>query len=192
MKNKNTMFKKNLCTLASLLFLTTIATAQDRYFTKTGKIDFYSQAALEDIQAKNNTVTAVLDTKSGAVQFSVPMKGFEFEKKLMQEHFNENYVESDKYPKAEFKGAVSNNAAVNYAKEGSYNVTVKGKLTLHGVTKDVEAPGTVKVSGGKIDAASTFNIKLSDYNISIPAVVKDKISNAIKVNVSTQLEPFKS
>lgn len=186
------MYKKKQAILTLLLFVAAIVNAQDRYFTKTGKIDFYSKAALEDIQAKNNTVTAVLDTKTGAVQFSVPMKGFEFEKKLMQEHFNENYVESGKYPKAEFKGSVNNNGAVNYSKDGTYNVTVKGKLTLHGVTKDVEAPGTVKVSGGKLDAASTFNIQLSDYNISIPAVVKDKVSNAIKINVSTQLEPFKS
>ncbi|GAA4755520.1 YceI family protein [Flavisolibacter ginsenosidimutans] len=185
------MFRKNLIILSGLVLFATVTNAQDRYFTKTGQIDFFSKAALEDIAAKNNTVTAVLDTKSGAMQFSVPMKGFEFEKKLMQEHFNENYVESDKYPKADFKGVVANNAAVNFAKDGTYNVTVKGKLTIHGVTKDVEAPGTIKVNNGKVDAASTFNIKLSDYNISIPAVVKDKISNSIKISVDTRLEPFK-
>lgn len=186
------MFKKNLIVLTTLVLFATASIAQDRYFTKTGTIDFYSKASLEDIAAKNNTVTAVLDTKSGAMQFSVPMKGFEFEKKLMQEHFNENYVESDKYPKADFKGSVSNNAAMNYAKEGTYNVTVKGKLTLHGVTKDIEAPGIIKVAGGKIDATSSFDLKLSDYKISIPAVVKDKISNTIKVIVNTRLEPLKS
>lgn len=185
------MFRKNLIALAGVLLFMTAVNAQERYFTKTGKIDFYSQAALEDIEAKNKTVTAVLDTKTGAMQFEVQMKGFEFEKKLMQEHFNENYVESNKYPKAEFKGAVVNNAAVNYAKEGTYNVRVKGKLTIHGITKEVEAPGTIKVAGGKIDAASTFNIQLSDYKISIPAVVKDKISNTIKISVDTKLEPLK-
>jgi polyisoprenoid-binding protein YceI len=185
------MFKRKLIVLAGFVLFVTAANAQDRYFTKTGQINFYSKSPLEDITAKNNTVTAVLDAKSGAMQFSVPMKGFEFEKKLMQEHFNENYVESDKYPKADFKGTVANNTAVNYAKDGTYNVTVKGKLTIHGVTKDVEAPGTIKVGSGKVDAASTFNIKLSDYNISIPSVVKDKVSNAIKINVDTSLEPFK-
>ena len=185
------MFKKNLIALTALFLFTTALQAQDRYFTKTGKIDFYSKAPMEDIVAKNKTVTAVLDTKSGAMQFEVQMKGFEFEKKLMQEHFNENYVESSKYPKAGFKGAVVNNSAVNYTKAGTYNVTVKGKMTIHGVTKDVEAPGTIKVDGGKIDAASTFNIQLSDYNISIPSVVKDKVSNNIKITVDTKLEPFK-
>lgn len=185
------MFKKNLIALVGFVLFATVINAQDRYFTKTGKIEFYSKASLEDIEAKNKTVTAVLDAKSGAIQFSVQMKGFEFAKALMQQHFNENYVESDKFPKAEFKGAIANNAAVNYTKDGSYNVTVKGKLTIHGITKDVEAPGTIKVDGGKIDAASTFNIQLSDYKISIPSVVKDKISNNIRITVDTKLEPLK-
>ena len=80
---------------------------------------------------------------------------------------------------------------MNYTKDGTYNTAVKGKLTIHGVTKDVEAPGIIKVGGGKIDASSTFNILLSDYNISIPSVVKDKISNTIKISVNTNLEPLK-
>jgi len=186
------MFKKNLVAFATLVLFTTSANAQNRYFTKTGTIQFYSKASLEDIEAKNKTVTAVLDSKTGALQFSVQMKGFEFEKALMQEHFNENYVESGKFPKAEFKGSVVNNSAVNYAMDGTYNVTVKGKMTIHGVTKDVEAPGTIKVDGGKLEGKSTFNIQLSDYKISIPSVVKDKISNSIKITVDTKLEPLKS
>jgi hypothetical protein len=192
MKNINNMYRKNLVTFAGLLLFAVATHAQDRYFTKTGKIEFVSKAPLEDIEAKNKTVTAVLDTKSGALQFSVQMKGFEFEKALMQQHFNENYVESDKYPKAEFRGVLANNAAVNYGKDGSYPVTVKGKFTLHNITKDLVVPGTIKVNGGKIDAGSTFNIRLSDYKISIPSPVKDKISNNIKVVVDTKLEPLKS
>lgn len=185
------MLKKNGIALAGLVLFATAVNAQDRYFTKTGNIQFYSKAAMEDIEATNKTVTAVLDAKTGALQFAVQMKGFEFVKALMQQHFNENYVESDKYPKGEFKGAIADNAAVNYSKEGTYNVTVKGKLTIHGVTKEVEAPGTIKVGDGKIDGASTFTIQLSDYNISIPSVVKDKISNNIKITVDTKLEPLK-
>jgi polyisoprenoid-binding protein YceI len=119
------------------------------------------------------------------------MKGFEFEKALMQEHFNDNYVESNKYPKAEFKGSVTNNSAINYAKDGTYPARVKGKLTIHGVTRDVETNGTIKVNGGKIDASSVFNILLSDYKVSIPAVVKDKISNNIRISVDCKLEPLK-
>jgi len=86
---------------------------------------------------------------------------------------------------------VVNNSAVNYTKDGTYNVNVKGKLTIHGVTRDVEAPGTIRVAGGKVDANSTFTIQLSDYKISIPSVVKDKISNTIRIKVDTTLEPLK-
>lgn len=182
---------KSIIAAASLLLLATGVQAQDRYFTKTGKIEFYSKAAMEDIEAKNKTVTAVLDAKSGALQFAVQMKSFEFEKALMQEHFNENYVESGKFPKADFKGTVVNNSAVNYTKDGTYNVQVKGKFTLHGVTKDLEAPATIKVDNGSLEGKATFTIQLSDYNISIPSVVKEKISNNIKIVVDTKLEPLK-
>lgn len=186
------MFRKYNLVFAVLLFLSVAAHAQDRYFTKTGQIEFYSKAPLEDITAKNNTVMAVLDKNTGAFQFSVLMKGFEFEKALMQQHFNSNYVESDKYPKAEFRGAVANNAAVNYSKDGSYPVKVKGKLTIHNVTKDMEVPGTIKVAGGKVESIAAFTIKLSDYNITIPSPVKDKVSNNIRITVDTKMEPLKS
>jgi polyisoprenoid-binding protein YceI len=186
------MFRKNTLGFAVLLLLSFAANAQSRYFTKTGKIEFYSKAPLEDITAKNSTVTAVLDKNTGAFQFSVQMKGFEFEKALMQQHFNSNYVESDKFPQAEFRGAIGNNAAVNYSKNGTYPVTVKGKLTIHNVTKDVEVPGTIKVDGGKVEALSTFDIRLSDYKISVPSPVRDKVSNNIKITVDTKLEPLKS
>jgi len=175
----------------ALLTIATISQAQDRYFTKSGKIEFFSKAPMEDIGATNKTATAVLDIKTGALQFAVQMKGFEFEKALMQEHFNENYVESDKYPKAEFKGTITNNSEINYAKAGTYTAKVKGKMTLHGVTKDVETTGTIKVGSGNLEAHSIFNIKLSDYKIKVPNVVKDKLSNNIKITVNTTLEPLK-
>ena len=184
--------KKNLILALILLLSTSVSFAQDKFYTKTGKIDFFSKASLEDIEARNKTVTAVIDSKSGAIQFSVQMKGFEFEKELMQQHFNENYVESDKFPKGEFKGTITNNADIKYTTDGTYTARVKGKLTIHGVTRDVETTGTFKVSGGKIDASSTFNILLSDYDIKIPSVVKDKVSNNVKIVVSCLLEPLKS
>lgn len=186
------MLKKNLIIALALVFTAVVSFAQDKFYTKTGKISFYSKAPLEDIEGKNKTVTAVLDSKSGAMQFAVQMKGFEFEKQLMQQHFNENYVESDKYPKAEFKGAISNNSDINYSKDGTYIAKVKGQLTIHGVTKDVETTGTLKINGGKIDASSTFNVLISDYNIKIPSIVKDKVSNSIKIVVDCDLEPLKS
>lgn len=186
------MLKKNLIIAFALLLSASVSFAQDRFYTKTGKITFYSKAPLEEIEAKNKTVTAVVDSKSGAIQFAVQMRGFEFEKQLMQQHFNENYIESNKYPKAEFKGTITNNADINYSKDGTYTARVKGQLTIHGVTKPVETTGTLKIDGGKIDAASTFNVLISDYKIKIPSIVKDKVSNSIKITVDCNLEPLKS
>ena len=185
------MLKRSLLAGFTLLF-SIVLHAQDRYYTKTGKIEFFSKSPMEDIEARNKSVAAVLDSRSGAMHFSVMMKGFEFEKALMQEHFNENYVESDKYPKAEFKGSIVNNSEVQYSKDGTYPVKVAGTLTIHGVTQNVQTTGTLTVSGGKIGAVSSFNIKLSDYKIKIPSVVKDKVSNTIKITVDCKLEPLKT
>lgn len=185
------MFRKNFVVLAALLITASVSFAQDKFYTKTGKISFNSKAPLEEIEGKNKTVTAVLDSRSGALQFAVQMKGFEFEKQLMQQHFNENYVESDQYPRAEFRGTITNNSDINYSKDGTYTAKVSGKLTIHGVTKDVATTGTLKIDGGKIDADASFNVLISDYNIRIPAIVKDKISNSIKVTVDCDLEPLK-
>jgi polyisoprenoid-binding protein YceI len=120
------------------------------------------------------------------------MHGFVFVKQMMQQHFNENYVDTDKYPKSEFKGTITNNSTINYKKDGTYNAKIKGQLTIHGVTKDVETTGTFKINGGKIDATSTFNVLISDYNIKIPSIVKEKVSNTIKITVDCNLEPLKS
>ncbi|MGZ5286473.1 MAG: YceI family protein [Flavisolibacter sp.] len=185
------MLKKKMTVALVLSLMSITSFTQDKYFTKTGKIDFFSKASLEDIEAKNKTVTAVIDSRTGAIQFAVQMKSFEFEKQLMQQHFNENYVESDKYPRSEFKGSITNNSEINYDKDGSYPAKVKGKMTIHGVTNDVETTGKVKVNGGKLEIESVFNLLLSDYKISIPAVVKEKISNSIKITVNCKLEPLK-
>lgn len=185
------MLRKTLVATGFVFLFAVTSGAQGRFFTKTGKIEFFSKAALEDIEAKSNSATAVLDTKTGNLQFSVLLKGFEFDKALMQEHFNENYVESDKFPKAEFKGLVLNNSVINYAKKGIYPSKVKGQLTLHGVTRDVETSGTMKVDLDEIKAESTFIIKLSDYGIKLAPIVRDKISNNIKIVVETKMEPLK-
>lgn len=177
---------------ASLLVIST--QAQDKFFTKTGKVNFDATApqSPEDIAGVNKSVVCVLDSKSGNIQFAVLMKGFEFQRALMQEHFNENYVESDKYPKTEFKGIIVNNNVVSYLKDGSYNATVKGKLTIHGETKDVEAKGNILVKGGKISASAEFVIQLSDYKITIPQLVADKVSKTAKIGIDCSLEPLKA
>jgi len=178
--------------LLSMMLATGILQAQDKFFTKTGKINFDATApnSPEKIDAVNKSVTAVIDTKTGNIQFSVLMKGFEFERALMQEHFNENYVESTIYPKADFKGAIVDNGSIDYKKEGKYVVKVKGILTMHGVSKEVETTGTITVKAGKINLAASFNVILTNFKINIPAVVADKVSQTAKIDVDCSLDPL--
>ena len=183
--------KKLIMFVAISSMLVSVLSAQDKYYTKTGKINFKSKATLENIEALNKSVTAVLDTKTGNLQFAVLMKGFEFEKALMQEHFNENYVESHKYPKAEFKGAVLNNNDINYTKDGTYKAKVKGQLTIHGETKEVETDGTIQVKAGKLMTDATFGVTLADYKIEIPKLVKDNIAKIVNIEVDCTLDPLK-
>lgn len=184
------MKKLFVLTAAAFYFFSTVS-GQDKYFTKSGKIAFHSKAPLENIEANNKSATCVMDIKTGNLQFAVLMKGFEFEKALMQEHFNENYIESHKYPKADFKGVVVNNAEINYTKDGTYTAKVKGKLTIHGETKEVETEGTINVKAGKLETTANFNVELSDYKIEIPKLVKDNISKIVKITVDCTLDPLK-
>ncbi|MBL0134733.1 MAG: YceI family protein [Chitinophagaceae bacterium] len=185
------MKQKVFSLLLATVFLSTGLLAQGKFFTKTGKVYFNCTGGIEPIEGTNKSTTCVLDSKSGAIQFSMLMKGFEFEKQLMMEHFNENYVETEKFPKATFVGQIANNSEINYAKDGTYPAKVKGKLTIHGETRDVEAPGKITVKGGKIIATSDFKVQLSDYKVGIPSIVKDKISNDVKINVDLLLDPLK-
>ncbi|MGB3008582.1 MAG: YceI family protein [Chitinophagaceae bacterium] len=185
---------KNYLLLFFASLVLTVSSFGQKYFTKTGKITFDATSASspEKVEAVNRTSTCVMDTKSGAIQFSVLIKGFAFERALMEEHFNENYLESTKYPKAEFKGTIENNDAVNYAKDGTYAVTVKGKLIMHGVTRDVETKGKLVVQGGKINTLAEFSVLLADYNVSIPGLVADKVAKTAKIIVSCLLDPLKN
>ncbi len=178
--------KKIAITLIALSSVTIGASAQ-KLMTRTGKVTFFSSTPVENIEAFNNDVSSVIDTKSGDMAFIVPIKSFKFEKALMQEHFNENYMESDKFPKADFKGKITNLSDVNFTKDGTYDVKSAGKLTIHGVTKDVLIPGTVTVKNGAATATSKFKIKLADYGIKVPAMVTSKIAEDIDITVNSIL-----
>lgn len=175
--------------LSLLLILSTsqISLAQ-KVYTKNGTITFFSKSPLENITAINKQVMSVLNTENGDLQFSLLVKGFHFEKALMEEHFNENYMESDKFPKSTFKGIISNVASVDFTKEGEYAVSVSGDLTIHGVTQKVSVPGTIRVKNGNVSAVSTFKVKVADYNISIPKVVKDNIAEQIEISVNCSFD----
>src|SRR5450432_4104610 len=147
------------------------------YMTRTGFIGFYSKTSFEDIKAENNQVYAVIDAGKKNIAFAVLLKGFVFTKELMQEHFNENYVESDKYPKATFSGAYTGD--VQLSRDGVYPVRVRGNLTLHNVTRTIEEQATLEVKGSKLLGKAEFNIKPEDFQISIPSVVRDKIAKEV-------------
>jgi polyisoprenoid-binding protein YceI len=171
-----------------VLFSCLVGLSQDRIFTKTGKISFFSKAPLEDIEAHNNAAISVIDKTTGQMEFSVLMKGFQFEKALMQEHFNENYLESTKFPKASFKGSIADWKKVDLSKDGKVTVYVSGQLTIHGETKEVTAKATISVTGGAMSSSAEFSIVLDDYKISIPSLVKDKIAKNVRISVNANYE----
>ena len=164
--------------------------AQSRYFTRTGHIWFFSEAPLENIEAHNRQVATFLAFDTGELVFSVPMKAFEFRKSLMQEHFNENYLETDKYPRGTFKGTIAEIKTIDPQKDGVYPAQVTGTLTIHGVARPVTASGTLALKSGRITATSTFTITPEEYNIEIPLLVRQHVAKIIQIHVELQYEPY--
>jgi len=181
--------KKILVTIIFAVIVTTGA-AQTKYITQNGHINFFSSAPVEDITADNNAVGSIIDPATGEVVFTLSISGFEFEKKLMQRHFNDNYMESDKFPKSTFKGFITNNDKVDYSQPGTFSVNVKGDLTMHGVTKTIQTPGTIEVTGDGLKASSTFIVKPADFDIKIPGIMRNKIAEEIRVTVDMAYAPM--
>ena len=174
-----------------LLFLSLAFTANaQKFITRNGFISFYSHTPLEEIKAENNQVVGVLDISTGEMVFQVLIKSFHFERALMEEHFNENFMESHKYPKSLFKGKITNLASVDFKKNGQYDVTVEGELTIREVTKKIAGKGILEVVSGGINGSSKLNIVPEDYNITIPGVVRDKIDKSFEVNISMKFTPL--
>jgi hypothetical protein len=175
-----------------ILLVTGYSVSAQKYMTKNGYIGFYSKTPLEEIKADNNQVASVLDTGTGEMVFQVLIKSFHFERALMEEHFNENYLESEKFPKSTFKGKISNLSAVNFTKNGAYDVTVEGDLMIHNVTNKVTVKGTIEVFTGGLKADSKFNVVPEDYKVEIPGVVRDKIDKNLQVTVSIRYSPVEN
>ena len=168
------------------------ATVATKFFTKTGKAYFSASSSMEKIEATNNKTTAVIDLTAGKIEVKMLVKTFQFEKALMEEHFNENYMESGKFPNATFAGDIADAKSVNLAKDGTYPVKVKGKLTMHNVTKDIETTASITVKGGAVvSAKSEFIAKMADFKIDIPGAVKDKIAKEAKISLDFALQPLK-
>lgn len=191
-KHLNTIghMKKLILLSAALWTLAPWASAQ-KFFTRDARVQFNSDTPLEKIEAVNKSGTAIIDTKTGKMEWKVLIKNFIFEKALMQEHFNENYMESSKFPNATFKGELSDLNSVNFGKDGTYKVKAKGTMEIHGVKKEIEVPGSLTIGGGGVTIKSDFVLACADYNIQIPGVVRDKIAKEIKVAVNAVLNPMK-
>ena len=155
--------------------------------TTKANVRFFSSTPIEDIKAASDNGIAVLVSKTGAVAFQVPIKSFEFAKGLMQEHFNENYLESNKYPYAKFTGKI--NQPLDLTKNGDFNVTATGKLLIHGISQQRTIPGKIIVNNGKVQLLAAFDVACEDHKIKIPKLVMTKIAEVIKVNIDATLNP---
>ena len=153
--------------------------AQHLYITNKGNVTFFSEAPLEDIQAENAKTAAIIDADKNEIAVQMKITDFEFPNKLMQEHFNENYLESEKYPTSVFKGKIKEQ--VNIAEAGTYQVLVDGTLSIHGITQKVQISGTIVSDGKQLKLDFKFPIKLEDYKVEIPTLVFSKIAEIVEV-----------
>ncbi|MES2592226.1 MAG: YceI family protein [Bacteroidota bacterium] len=179
---------KKLFLLLITAAFSTVMSAQI-YIAKTCTVSFFSSSPIENIEAINKSSKPIINTATGDVQIKIVMSGFVFEKPLMQEHFNENYVESEKFPNAFFKGKI--NETIDYTKNGEHKVTVTGKLTIHGVEKDRTINGTVAVKDSEIAISTKFNVHIADHDIEVPSLYVQNIAEDVEVKLNAILEPFK-
>lgn len=174
--------------LISILFMGFSMMAQDKILTKNGSITFEASVpAFEEVKAKNTGVSCVLNTKTGEIASLALLKGFKFKVALMEEHFNENYVESSKFPKATFKGKIED---FDYQKVTAtfQNYKLNGKLELHGKTKDISVTAKIKKTEKGLEISSTFTVNSDDFDIEIPSVVSKKVSKNVKVSLDFLLK----
>ena len=161
---------------------------QDKFITKSGSVTFFSSAPMEDIKADNKQVLSIIDTSNGEMAISILMKSFMFKKSLMREHFNENYIESDKFPKSIFKGKIID---FDSADVGSKKIEIDGTIKIHGITKNIKIQADIQRTEEKITLKGEFFVKVSDFKIKIPAIVVNNIGKKIKVSFELNHVPSK-
>lgn len=177
---------KLLTSIIACTFLASGLANAQKYVAESSTVSFFSDASLEDIKAENTKTVSLFNSETGDIAFSIPVNQFQFEKSLMQEHFNEKYLESDKYPKATFQGKLSEYSGTNTTLQ---NVNVTGKLTIHGVAKEVTIPGTVEKVDQKLLMKATFIIRLEDYKVKIPQLMWQNIAEQVEVSVTFTYKP---
>ncbi|MCU0467740.1 MAG: YceI family protein [Arcicella sp.] len=179
---------KHYFKLLVLACLVSSRTFGQLYATQAGETNFFSETPVENISATNKTVGAIINTSTNEVAVSMKMSAFDFPNKLMQEHFNENYMESSKFPMGVFKGKIVEN--IDYTKNGTYDVTAKGQLTIHGITQPRDLKGKLTIENQKISLVCNFDIKLTDHKIEVPKLVFAKIAEVISVKSKYTLSPY--
>lgn len=191
MKNRHLILLLIPCLCIGLFSFTKQQKSQ-KWFTKSGSVSFFSHTNIEDIKAKTGQATVIFDAGSGEFNTKVLIQAFQFKKKLMQEHFNENYMESTKYPEAIFIGKINNIKNVDFTKDSTYTISCAGKLTMHGITKDIVCPnGTLKINNNtQATIKAKFNVLLKDFNIEVPKLYKSKISDTIEITFESNCKKF--
>jgi polyisoprenoid-binding protein YceI len=174
------------CSILFLLLLVNFSISAQKYVAEKTFVSFFSDAVLEDITADNKKASSIFNSANGDIAFSIPIKEFQFAKSLMKEHFNEKYMESDKYPKSTFQGKVT---GYDLQTADVQKATAKGKLTIHGVTREVEIPGTIEKQGDKLVMKSKFKVRLEDYKVEIPTLVFQNIAEVVEVTVDFTYKP---
>ncbi len=179
--------------LLSLFLICGAATTQgqDKLVSKNGHIWFYSETPLETIEAHNHQAASILTPSTGDIVFQLLIKSFKFERALMEEHFNENYMASAKYPKSDFKGKIVNLKDIDFSKDGTYDAIVEGNLTIRNKTNKVRQEGSITVKGSTVTVQATFDVVPQDYGIEIPSVVRDKIAKTVAVTVDMEYQPYR-
>lgn len=174
--------------LFALVVLCSFTPIQEKKITKTGTITFEaSVASFEEVKGKNTAVTCILNTTNGEIAALALMKGFRFKVALMEEHFNENYVESSKFPKATFKGKIDGFDIAKISTT-SKDYTIKGKLELHGKSKDITSTAKIKKIGTDIEVKTSFPVNVSDFDIEIPSVVSKKVAKKVSIDCNFLLK----
>ncbi len=180
--------KKIILTLVSVIAISVNAQV---FNTSTGNVNFVSKTKFEEFSATNSQVSAAISADKGVIQFKVPVNSFQFEKALMQTHFQENYMESATFPTSTFKGKIKDLTSVKFNKDGVYDVVTDGSFEMHGVTKEISVPGKITVKGSSLKLNADFTILCSDYEIKIPKNNVSSVSNSINISVDCSLSPKK-
>lgn len=187
------LIMKNKIPIAfSLLVMLTITVKNIHaqiYKCTVGSVSFFSEAPIENIDATSKSLNSFINTEAKTIAFIIPINSFVFKKALMQEHFNEKYMESETYPLAKYTGII--NETIDFTKEGIYKVTTTGKLTMHGVEKLVTEPGTITIKDNTIKLSSEFMVAVKEYKVEIPTLLFQNIAENILIKLNGVYEPYK-